>query len=225
MGLTVTDIENTTTVGEHSVRPGERTAQRIRLRAVPLRAGAEDRGDNAAFQVDRADHVRFGVGDVQHAIRVSKALRPCEFRRAGVAAVAGIALFTRASDVMDRSAIGVDVMDRVTLPQGEVEIAFVVEYHRSRAVQWSAAQWCSVRYRLPFAGAADCVDGVRRQVDITQSMVADVADEEAVAAGIDRDAVRLPQLRSIRWSAVAGETSAAGTRKGCDHAGSCGYRP
>ena len=70
----------------------------------------------------------------------------------------------------------------------------------------------TIRRRLPLPGAGERVDNARRQLHPADTVVADVADEQA-ARRVEGDAVRLAQLRAGRRPAVTGEPGLPGARE------------
>src|SRR5579862_4666075 len=84
----------------------------------------EDGGDQASFQVDRADGMAFGVGQVEDAGGVeSETFWAGEFGFASGAVVARVTLFTGAGDVVGRTIGGIDAIDGVAFAEGDVEVA------------------------------------------------------------------------------------------------------
>src|SRR5262245_53010640 len=65
MSFAVADVQHPAIIDEHAVRPGQRTPPRIGLGSVAAPSRAQDRGHNAALQVDLADDVILGVGHIQ----------------------------------------------------------------------------------------------------------------------------------------------------------------
>ena len=159
-----------------------------------------------------------GVGHVERAVGVGESLRTRQGRLARRPAVARVALFAGARDVVDGLVVEVDAVDGVPLAQREIEVAVGVEGHRARAVQRDAGQRRAVRGRFAFAGPGERFDEARPQVDAPHPVVADVADEQAPVRG-EHDAVGRAQPRRRGRPAVAGETGLAGARHRRDDAG------
>ena len=89
-------------VDEDAVGPGQLALQRIAHRAVAALTCTEHGGDHAALQVDAANGVALGVGDVDSAVAgVGNSLRAGELRHFSVAAIAGVALLARGDGEAD----------------------------------------------------------------------------------------------------------------------------
>ena len=118
---------------------------------------------------------------------------------------------------MQRLRRRIDPVDRVSLPQREIEIAVRRERHCPRTVERRAADWRAVGRRRGGAGAGVGLDDARVEMEAPDPVVADVADEER-AVTIEDDAVRLAELRVRAGPAVAAEPGDAGARDGRDDA-------
>src|SRR5207248_10016046 len=82
----------------------------------------------------------------------------------------------------------------VAFAQREKQIAVRREGDRPRSVERRAGERRAVRRRLRFACSRMGCDRAGLQIQPSNAMVADVADQQAAIA-IDRDAVRLTELR------------------------------
>ena len=201
MRLTVRHIENAVSIDEQAVRPRERTLQRIWLRTIASAASAERGCDDAGIECDIANDVVLGVGHKEPAVPVCKSLGSCQLGEVGRPAVARIAFLAGTSQMMKRPSLRGDTVDRIALAKREIKIAFMIEHHCSRPVQRRLFHRRTVRRRLSFAGAAIGLDHAARKIHLTNPMVPDVANEQ-LAAGIDRNAVRLAQLGLVRRPAI-----------------------
>src|SRR6266567_7094044 len=99
----------------------------------------------------------------------------------------------------------IDAVDGVPLAQREIQVAFGIEVERARPVERSARQRRSVGRRFLLAGTCVGVDHAAGQIDSPDAIVPDIAYQQ-LALRIERDAVRLPELRFGRRSAVAAES-------------------
>src|SRR5204862_7859493 len=97
-----------------------------------------------------------------------------------------------------------------------VDVAGTIEHHRSRPIQRRLANRSTVRRRLSRSGAAERLDHASAQVDLTDAMVADVANQQPAPARVDGDAVRLPQLCTRGRTTVARESRASSSGKRAD---------
>ena len=101
MRLAVADVEHAAGGNEHAVRPGQRALQRIGLGTVAPRPVPSTVVMMPLSEVDSANDVVFGVGDVEGAARRRPGLWDRPASPAGRTAVAGVALSPGAGDVMN----------------------------------------------------------------------------------------------------------------------------
>src|SRR5262245_28448020 len=187
------------------MRSSERAAERIRFGSVAALTRAECGSNHVRLQIDRADDVALGIGDVERVAPPRQSFGACELRQTRLTAVARVPLLAGSGDVMPGHLLAVETVDGVPFPQRQIQVAGRIERNRPRAVERRAFEGGAIRCRLPVAGAAERIDDARRGIDAPTAMVADVADEQGAAARIDRDAVRLPQLRAGCRPAIARE--------------------
>src|SRR5579885_2547112 len=219
MRLAVSHVDHAAAVHENAVRAGELAGQRIAIRAVAALAGAHYRGDNAAREVDTADGVALGVGDVQAVVRrPGDSLGPVQLGQPGRAAVPGMALFSGSGHVLDAPGALVDAVHRVAFAQNQVEVALGIGGDGPRAVQGRARQGRAVRRGFAVADAGEGGDYAGGEIHPAYAVISDVADEQAAAA-IERDAVRLAELRLGGRAAVAAKAWFARARDGGDDFG------
>src|SRR5262249_57445936 len=103
-------------VDENSVRPAQLALQRIAHRSVTALTRTEHRRDHAALQVNAADGVALGIRDVDPAVsRVRDSLGPGELGFFGGTAIACIALFAGAREVIDSPGVRIDAIDSIAL--------------------------------------------------------------------------------------------------------------
>src|SRR5262249_15185381 len=156
----------------------QRALQRIRLRTITPAARAEHRRDHAASKVDSSDNVVFGVRHVEAAAGGGQPLWTGQRRTRAGAAVTGVALLTRARNMMHATAVAIDAVDGVPLAKREEEVTLRVDGNRSRSVQRCATQRCAIGRRLPFARATERLDPRCREIDAPDPVIANVADQQ-----------------------------------------------
>ena len=128
MGFAVAHIEDAGRVDKHAMRARQRAAKRIRLGAVAALTGAKHGRDDAGLELDAANDVVLGVGDVEVAASDSASpLGPPSLADARRPAVSRIALLAGASDMVNRRGAGRDAINRVALAQREVERAVTID--------------------------------------------------------------------------------------------------
>lgn len=172
-----------------------------RALTVAALTGTENRRNDPGAGVDAADDVVFGVGDVELAGCVGETLRPGKRRSDGRAAVTRVPLRSAPRQMVNRRGFRGDAVDRIALAQRKEQLS-LSKRHRARAVERRAFQRRAVRRWLPVAGAAVGLDRAARQIDLTNTVIADIADQKSPGA-IDGNAVRLAQLRAGRRSPIA----------------------
>ena len=106
----------------------------------------------------------------------------------------------------------VDAIDRVSLSQRKVNRAVAIQNHRPRSVERRPFQGRAVRRRLAFARSTERVDESAGEIDRSNAMIPDVADEQS-SGWIDGDAVGLAKLGFRGRSAIATESGDAGSRE------------
>ena len=101
MVFAVADIDSAA-LDENAVRPGESARERIAVGAVAALAGSNDSGHGSLTQVDAADHMVFGVGNIETLIgrirdalrtvqRIPRRAKPRRYRRAAIARISQLA--------------------------------------------------------------------------------------------------------------------------------------
>src|SRR5262245_52993777 len=117
-------------MNEHRVRPGQLAFQRFAIRSVAAFACTGQGGDDAGLQVDLADDVILTIGN-EHDLTVAgdcEALRPreaacaqrSETRSERRAAITRIAVVMSAGNACECPPGGIDGIDAVAFPQGQV---------------------------------------------------------------------------------------------------------
>src|SRR5262249_12821125 len=96
----------------------------------------------------------------------------------------------------------IDAVNRVAFAKGQIELSTAVERDGPWSIQRRAFERCAVWRRLALAGSCEGVDPARREIDLANAVIPDVADQQA-ATRVDRDAGRLPQLRCRRRTAIS----------------------
>src|SRR5579872_951986 len=120
--------------------------------------------------------------------------------------------------MINASSPHVDTIDGIAFAQRQIEIAVPVKGNRARAAQRRTLQRCAIRRGLLFPGACPGVDDSCLQIQPPNAEIADVADQQG-AIRRERDAVRLPELRLGRRTAIAAEAGFAGACHGGNNPG------
>src|SRR5262249_49199366 len=174
----------------------------------PMRAleFVEYRSDDSRLQIDAADGVVLGVGEIEAAIGCGRdALRTGELRSFRGTPVAGIAGFASARDVVNALGLAVDAVDRVAAAEDEEHVAVGRDGDGARLVQRSARDGRVVGDSPALAVARPGLDDTGLEIETAHAIVADVADEET-ALRVEDDRVRLAKLRFDGGTAIAGES-------------------
>ena len=138
MRFAVGDIDHTFAVDENAVRPRGLAMERIAIGAVAALAGADDGGDDAAFQIDAADRMALGVGNVDATVRrPGNTFRAVQFSLARVAAFSVVAFLSGPCQMLEAAGSHVYLVDSVPFAQSQVKIALRVEIDGSRSVDRS----------------------------------------------------------------------------------------
>src|ERR1051325_661710 len=195
---------------------GHSALQGIAIRAVAALAVAGDEFHRALLHIDHADAVALRVGQVDIAVGAdTEALGTAKRGRPGRAAMTAETLLPCAGDVMNPAGLEIEFIDRVTLAQGQPEVAVPIKIKRPRAVQRRAFDIGPVRCCGLAARAGESGDDAGLHVHFTDALIANVTDEQ-VAAGVELDAMRLAQGGLRGRAAVAGEARLAGAGHGRD---------
>src|SRR3954464_268204 len=104
MRLAVADVEDSASVDEYTVRPGERAAARIGFRTVAPLTSAEHGADRVFLQIDLANDVILGVSHIQAIARPCQPFGSGQLRGPRRTVVARVSLLARPSHVMNRQA-------------------------------------------------------------------------------------------------------------------------
>ncbi len=206
----VADVDHAASVDQDAVRTREAARQGVAGRSVAALAGAGDGLDDACFQVDTADGVTLGVGDVEAAIRrIGDSFGTGEFRQPGGSAVSRVTLFARAGNVVNAMILHIDPVDSVAFPQHQVNVSLRIYRERARPIQRCAGKRRSVRSGCGFTCAGERADRSSREIYPSNAAVPNIADKQRAIAR-ESDAVRLAQLRLGGGTAIAAESGLAG---------------
>ncbi len=204
MILAVGYINDARAIDQYPVRPRQPAEASCAVGTVAARTVAHHGLDDPAVGVDPPNRVALGIGNIDAAVRRDgDPLRTRKLRFNGRAAVAGVPVRPGARDVVDGAPAHIDAIHRVAFAQHQVHVAARIERHRARAVQWSAVQRRAVRRGLTLSGPGERSDQPGLQIHPPNAPIADVGNVQRFAARVERDAVRLPQLRLRRRTSVA----------------------
>jgi hypothetical protein len=107
--LAVAHVDESLLVHVDTVRPAELILERIAHGSVAALARSEDNGNHAALQVDAANRVALGVGNVDSAVaRIGDPLGAGELGLLGWTAIACVAFLARAGEMIDFSGLRID---------------------------------------------------------------------------------------------------------------------
>src|SRR6266516_4384133 len=135
MVFAVADENGSVRVHEDSVRPRQSAFQRIAFRAVAAFAITRHQFNGSLANVDHADAVTFGIGEIDLPIRRdADSLRSGESRLLCGTAVARETFLSRASNVMDHASRPVEPVNCVPLTQGKPHISILVKVDCPRTV-------------------------------------------------------------------------------------------
>ena len=221
MILTITDIKRIP-LNKDSVRTCELAGERIAIRTVTTLASAGDCGDGPGLHVDSTNDVVLGIGNVEHAFGICHAFRTVqrvswstEFGAEGGTTVAGITQFPRPRYRFRRRLA--TSMEKTLFPSRRIRYMVpsgAISIDRGPATGAASREASSsVLPRSPFQQRCD---DSRLRIDSANAIVHDVANIDIVGP-IQRNAVRLGQLRLICRTAIAAEATHAGARGGRNH--------
>src|SRR5207247_9614845 len=135
-GSAVADENGSVRVPADSVRPRQSALQRIAVRAVAAFASARYQFNGSLANVDHADAVTFGIGEIDLPIRRdADSLRSGQSRLLCRTAVAREPFLTGAGNVMDRACLQVEPVNRVPFTQRQPHISGLVKLDCPGAVQ------------------------------------------------------------------------------------------
>ncbi len=190
-------------IDKYPVRPGHRAIPRRSLRPVAAFTVTGGSGYESGFQIDAADGMAFGIGDVNAAVlRPANSLRSIQQRQLRRTAVARPTLRSRARNMVQRLGLPIDPVNHIAFPQRQIKVALGVGIYRPWTIQRRPRKRCPIGRRLLFPGAGPGADKPRLHIDTTNAVVGDIADQQA-AIGIELNAVRLIQKRLLRRTAIA----------------------
>src|SRR5712691_4763520 len=112
--------------------------------------------------------------------------------------------------MIDLPGLRIDAVYGVPFAQRQIQIAFGIEIERARTVERRSRQRRAVGRRFLLAGSGVGVDHSALQIDSPDAIIPDIAHQQ-LALRIEGDAVRLPELRFGRRSAVAAEAWRSGS--------------
>src|SRR5512143_4011712 len=119
--LAVADVHRSGCAHENPVRTREAAILRRSVRTVAALPRADNGRDHAGPEIDAADGVALGVGEIETPVgRPGDPLRPRELRRLRGSSVARIARLAGSRDVPDAPGARVDPVHRVALSQHDV---------------------------------------------------------------------------------------------------------
>ncbi len=188
------------------MRSSECTPAGIRFRSVTALTGAQHGADDARLQGNFANHMILGVGDVEQVTRTGEPLRPSQFCQARRTTVARIPLFASSRHMMKGQGFGIHSVNGVALSKCEVQLAGSIERNCPRAVERCSLQMRTIWSWQTVTGAREGLDETRRELDVANAMIADVADEQEPARRLHGDAMWLTQSREGCGPTVAGES-------------------
>lgn len=189
-------------IDKDAVESGQTALERIAIRAVPFLSRAGHELDLTGLDIDHPNAVAFRVGQPGISIFVQgNPLGAFELRQLGRPAMAAKAALARSGDVLDDAALHVELKDLISLARGEPQISLFVKIETARAFQRRAGDRRAVWRWARLAGARECPDLTGAHVQLSNHMIADVADVES-PFWTELDAVRLSQLGFTRRSAI-----------------------
>src|SRR5262249_18420711 len=159
-----------------------------------------------------ADRVPFALADVDVAVRPDGDGPRSEKRRLPIrAAVARFFLLAVTAKRADDAGVKVQHADALIAHVGDVQLAAAVQPDAVRLLALGFLAGAAVAAETGLARAGDRADRLRLRIDAADTGVQTV-DDEQVALGVERDAVRFVHRRFGRGAAVAGVAFVAVTR-------------
>src|SRR5437867_1356400 len=158
--------------------PRQAALGRHGLRSVAALTGAKHSRNRAGREIDAADRVVLGIGDVQRALRcISEALRTTQLRGHRRTAIAAVSRLAGAGDTVERLCRSIDAENGVSFAKRQIEITVRRRLERPRTIVQSTVDRRALGSGFDLAGPGVGFDNSGIEVQPPDAMVADVADE------------------------------------------------